>query len=100
MEAIARARREGFSAEQFERHRRNRLGSFMRRFNSLEFVANNYLAYRFRGSDLFNYPAILHQITLEEVQSLLEESWFLKDTPSPSFCPKNPDGKLWRYATK
>jgi len=45
----------------------------MRRFNSLEFIAHNYLAYRFRGSDLFNYPAILQQITLNEVQALLEE---------------------------
>ncbi len=73
MGAIARAKQEGLGAEQFERHRRNRLGSFMRRFNSLEFIANNYLAYLFRGSDLFNYPAILQQITLEEVQALLEE---------------------------
>ncbi|HPU02051.1 MAG: insulinase family protein [Firmicutes bacterium] len=73
MEAIARAKRVGFSAEQFERHRRDRLGSFMRRFNSLEFIANNYLAYLFRGTDLFNYPAVLRQITLEEVQLLLEE---------------------------
>ena len=73
MGAIEKAKNEGFSAEQFERHRRDRLGGFMRRFNSLEYIANNYLAYRFRGSDLFNYPAILQQITLEEVQSLLEE---------------------------
>lgn len=74
MGAIEKAKNEGFSAEQFERHRRDRLGSFMRRFNSLEYIANNYLAYRFRGSDLFNYPAIMQQITLEEVQSLLEET--------------------------
>ena len=73
MEAIARAKQEGLGEEQFERHRRSQLGNFMRRFNSLEFIAHNYLAYRFRGSDLFNYPAILQQITLNEVQALLEE---------------------------
>ncbi len=74
MSAIEKAKQEGPGAEQFERHRRDRLGSFMRRFNSLEFIANNYLAYRFRGSDLFNYPAILQQITLDEVRALLEET--------------------------
>lgn len=73
MEALERAKSEGFREEQFERHRRDLLGSFMRRFNSLEYIANNYLAYRFRGADLFNYPSILRQITLEEVQALLEE---------------------------
>ena len=73
MGAIEKAKKEGFGAEQFERHRRDRLGGFMRRFNSLEYIANNYLAYRFRGSDLFNYPAVLQQITLEEVRSLVGE---------------------------
>ncbi len=74
MGAIEKAKGRGFTQEQFERHRRNRLGGFMRRFNSLEYIANNYLSYRFRGSDLFNYPAIMQEITLEEVQGLLEET--------------------------
>ena len=74
MSAIEKAKGQGFTQEQFERHRRNRLGGFMRRFNSLEYIANNYLSYRFRGSDLFNYPAIMQEITLEEVLGLLEET--------------------------
>ncbi len=73
MDAIAEAKRNGLSGEAFERHRRDRLGRFMRRFNSLEYIAHNYLAYRFRGSDLFDYPAVLQQIELEEIQALLEE---------------------------
>ena len=73
MAAIEEAKEKGPGEEQFERHRRNLLGSFMRRFNSLEFIAHNYLAYRFRGSDLFRYPAVLQQVSLEEVRALLEE---------------------------
>jgi predicted Zn-dependent peptidase len=45
----------------------------MRRFNSLEYIAHNYLAYRFRGSDLFDYPAVLQQIGLAEIEALLGE---------------------------
>ncbi len=59
MEAIAKVKKEGVSAEQFERHRRKTLGGYIRRFNSLEFIANNFLAYRFRNTDLFELPAIL-----------------------------------------
>lgn len=73
MGAVEGAKQSGLSGEAFERHKRDRLGRFMRRFNSLEFIAHNYLAYRFRGTDLFNYPAVLQQIGLEESQALLEE---------------------------
>lgn len=73
MAAIEETKEKGPGEEQFERHRRNLLGKFMRRFNSLEFIAHNYLAYRFRGSDLFRYPAVLQQVSLEEVRALLEE---------------------------
>ena len=73
MEAIEETKRKGLEEEQFERHRRNLLGKFMRRFNSLEFIAHNFLAYRFRGSDLFHYPAVLQQASLEELQALLSE---------------------------
>ncbi|NLA10557.1 MAG: insulinase family protein [Firmicutes bacterium] len=73
MSAVEGAKQNGLSSEAFERHRRDRLGRFMRRFNSLEFVAHNYLAYRFRGTDLFNYPAVLQQIGLAEIEALLEE---------------------------
>jgi len=71
MEAIHRQRRRGIPQETFERHRRQHLGEYIRRFNSLEFIANNYLAYRFRGADFFAVPALLKQLKREEVESLL-----------------------------
>ena len=74
MNRIARMDREGISEEQFERHRRKMLGSYIRRFNSLEFIANNFLAYRFRGTDLFELPSILHEVSREEVLALAEEN--------------------------
>jgi predicted Zn-dependent peptidase len=74
MEIVAHVKKEGVSTEQFERHRRKILGGYIRRFNSLEFIANNFLAYRFRGTDLFELPSILQEIRREEVLALVEEN--------------------------
>lgn len=74
IDGIDKFRKDGVTEEQFERHRRNQLGGYMRRFNSLEFIANNYLAYRFRETDLFEYPALLQEIRREELAALLEEN--------------------------
>lgn len=74
MAALERNKTEGITAEQFERHRRKLLGSYIRRFNSLEFIANNFLAYRFRGTDLLDLPALLQEVNREEALSLLEEN--------------------------
>jgi predicted Zn-dependent peptidase len=74
MDAVTLVKKEGVSAEQFERHRRKILGGYIRRFNSLEFIANNFLAYRFKEADLFELPAILQEIRREETLALVEEN--------------------------
>ncbi len=73
MDSIERIKKEGLTTEQIERHRKAKLGDFMRRFNYLEFIANNYLAYRFKGVDFFAYPEILQEISVEEVNTRLQE---------------------------
>jgi predicted Zn-dependent peptidase len=75
MEAIGATLKNGISEEQFERHRRKILGGYIRRFNSLEFIANNFLAYKFRGTDLFDLPSILHEVKREEAMALIEENF-------------------------
>ncbi len=74
MEAVKSIKSEGISKEQFERHRRKILGGYIRRFNSLEFIANNFLAYRFKNADLFELPAILHEVSREEAMQLIDEN--------------------------
>jgi len=74
MDAITVVKKDGVSAEQFERHRRKILGGYIRRFNSLEFIANNFLAYRFKEADLFELPAILQEIRREDTLALVEEN--------------------------
>ncbi len=74
MDAVEEVNKKGIGAEQFERHRRKLLGDYVRRFNSLEFIANNYLAYRFRGTELFDLPTILQEVKREQAQSLVKEN--------------------------
>ena len=74
MKAIVDTRRNGITEEQFERHRRKILGGYIRRFNSLEFIANNFLAYRFRESDMFELPRILQEVSREEALALAVEN--------------------------
>ena len=75
IDAVTVVKKDGVSAEQFERHRRKILGGYIRRFNSLEFIANNFLAYRFKEADLFELPAILQEIRREETLALVEENF-------------------------
>jgi predicted Zn-dependent peptidase len=74
MASIKEVIQNGISDEQFERHRRKLLGGYIRRFNSLEFIANNFLAYRFRGSDLFELPVLLQEVKRREALALIEEN--------------------------
>lgn len=74
MEAVDNLKNKGISFEQFERHRRKVLGGYIRRFNSLEFIANNFLAYRFRNTEMFDLPSILHGVRLEETIDLAAEN--------------------------
>ena len=74
LKALQTLKTKGISAEQFERHRRKILGGYIRRFNSLEFIANNYLAYRFRENDLFALPRLLKEAKIEDLAALAEEN--------------------------
>ncbi len=73
LKGVAEARRNGLNEESFSRHKRKLKGEFLRSFNSLEFIANNYLSYRFRGIDFFEFIDILEQIQLEDALRRLDE---------------------------
>lgn len=73
LQGIEKVKKEGLAAESFARHKRKMRGEFLRSFNSLEFIANNYLAYRFRDIEFFETLDVLKKITLEEVNTRLHE---------------------------
>lgn len=73
LEGIEEVRKRGLEEETFNRHRRKMQGEFLRSFNSLEFIANNYLAYRFRNIDFFEIFSLLGDISLLEVEELMHD---------------------------
>lgn len=78
---LQEVRRQGIDREEFERCRRVLYADEVRSFDSTEEIANNLLTFAFDDADLFDYPAILESLTLEELTALLEE------LPDPSaFC--------------
>lgn len=73
LKGIEKARKEGLKEESFQRHKRKMQGEFIKSFNSLEFVANNYLAYNFKGIEFFRFLDALEKITIEDLEERLHE---------------------------
>ena len=73
LEGIEGVRKKGIDESTFFRHRKKMQGEFLRSFNSLEFIANNYLAYRFRDIDFFEIYSLLGDISMSAVEKLLQE---------------------------
>ncbi len=73
LEGIESIKKEGLGQDSFERQRRKMQGEFLKSFNALEFIANNFLAYRFRGIDFFEIVDVLETITFEDIENRLHE---------------------------
>ncbi|MGL5439685.1 MAG: EF-P 5-aminopentanol modification-associated protein YfmH [Filifactoraceae bacterium] len=67
LDELERVKKEGLNANDFERVRKSKLGSFIKLFDSIESLANQYLAFHFQGIDLFWYYDMLNGMTLEKV---------------------------------
>ena len=65
---IKKMKKKGLGAESFARYKRKMRGQLLSSFNSLEFIANNYLAYRFRQIDFFEILDVLEKITIKDLE--------------------------------
>lgn len=65
--------KEGIQEGDFERSKRMKIGQFLRSLNSVEFIANQFTAYKFNGTDLFEVLPVLESVTLNEVNDRLRE---------------------------
>ncbi|NLV91627.1 MAG: insulinase family protein [Firmicutes bacterium] len=63
----------GFDHDAFLRVKRQAIGEFLQAFDSLEFIANNYIRYHFRGTSLFDYLSVLEGITPEDGEQRLKQ---------------------------
>lgn len=65
---IATAVERGIAEEDFQRSKRSFLGSFVRAFNSLEYIARNYTFFRFHGFDLFDLVDLVAKIDRADME--------------------------------
>lgn len=72
-EGFEQARRDGFTEAEFERQRKKRIGTYLRMFNSLEAIANEYTKHRFRGTDLFGWLSVYEGLTLDDINRRFTE---------------------------
>lgn len=61
----------GIAADEIERARRVLYADELQSYDSTEEIANELLSYLFDGADLFGQPALIEDITADEVNALL-----------------------------
>ncbi|MEC1546276.1 EF-P 5-aminopentanol modification-associated protein YfmH [Bacillus halotolerans] len=61
------------TAEKIELARKKKIGSFLKALNSPEYIANQFTRYAFLEMSLFDIVTVLEQITLEDVQQIIQE---------------------------
>ncbi len=77
IEEIKRLKEEGLSKEDFERIKRKSIGEHLSAFNSVEFIANTFTAYYFRGINLLDYIEILNEIKYDDIVQRFEKHFDL-----------------------
>lgn len=70
---LERLRERGIPAEDIRRTQRQAVGEFVQLFDSLEFIANSFLYFHFKGVSLFDYMRALAEATPEQVNARLAE---------------------------
>ncbi len=64
---INRIKDDGLNRDDFERIKKVIMGRFLRQFNSIEKVANIFVANIFKGINLFDYVSVYETITFEDI---------------------------------
>ncbi|WP_345806344.1 EF-P 5-aminopentanol modification-associated protein YfmH [Bacillus subtilis] len=61
------------TAEKIELARKKKIGTFLKALNSPEYIANQFTRYAFLDMSLFDVVTVLEEITLEDVQNVIQE---------------------------
>ncbi|SHH12542.1 EF-P 5-aminopentanol modification-associated protein YfmH [Tepidibacter thalassicus] len=70
---IDKYKKEGLIKEDFERIKKKKIGMFLKYFDSVEFIANNFISYKFRDINLIDYLEVLREIKFEEVNKRFKD---------------------------
>ncbi|SKC78894.1 EF-P 5-aminopentanol modification-associated protein YfmH [Maledivibacter halophilus] len=76
-EEIERLKNDGLDVESFERVKKKAIGQHISSYNSVEFIANTFTSYYFKGINLFDYIEVLEDLNLEGVSRRFNEHFDL-----------------------
>ncbi|HBL5335541.1 TPA: insulinase family protein, partial [Clostridioides difficile] len=71
LDYIEKSKKEGLSKEEFERTKKKKIGSFIKCFDSINFIGNSFISYVFKDINLLDYLDVIKDITFEEVEERL-----------------------------
>jgi len=71
LEHISNTKAKGIDVNDFQRVKKKYMGDFISGFNSLEFIATNFVAYHHKNINMFDYLEVLESITLQDVTDRL-----------------------------
>lgn len=71
-----------------ERMKRRALGNYLASFNSLEYIANSFLSHEFNGTSILDFPQILEEITVDEINEILNDGLDLKNSAVSILLPE------------
>lgn len=73
LDYIEKSKKEGLPKEEFERTKKKKIGSFIKCFDSINFIGNSFISYVFKDINLLEYLDVIKDITFEEVEERLKE---------------------------
>lgn len=72
LEYIQKYKIEGLCKNEFERIKKKKIGNFLKYFDSISFIANNFITYKFKDINLLDYIDVLKSVTFDEVNERLK----------------------------
>lgn len=87
-QAIKTLQRKDIAVADFERIKRRTLGSYLASFNSLEYIANSFIAHLFNGTNFLDIPDVLHELTVNDVNEYLHEGLDLDNSAVSLLMPE------------
>lgn len=86
---IKTIKRDGLNREDFERTKKKSIGQHISSYNSVEFIANTFTSYYFKGINLFDYIIELQNLDLERVSERFNNHFDLDKSVLSLINPNN-----------
>lgn len=66
-------KKDGFDEKVFERIKKKTIGRYLSSFNSIQYIANSFVAHYMKGIDLFEYLEVLKEIDMDYVETVFND---------------------------